>query len=251
MKKNQEKSKFILLCLAVVLSAFFFCGCACKKSVIAVSGTGTVMAQPDIVQMQISLNKTAATSRKALDEVNAMVRKALKILEDSGIESKNISTASLRFNPEYDWGGARRVLLGQKAEQIITFSANINYNDGTETSRVSNIIDQLILIDGIELQQMNFSVKNTSELFAKSRELAYQKALEKAEQFANLSGMKIIKTSSIAEEGNQAVSPIFNRAVNNSMTALSAQMDSLAGSTVLPTGELEITSRICVEFLLK
>ena len=244
------KTKKVWLVLAVIVAAFCLAGCggAKKRSVVSVSGVGTVMAQPDTVQMQISLNKTAATTRQAKEEVGVMVKQALEILEESGIENKNISTPSLRFYPEYDWGATRRVLVVQRVEQVISFSAGGIDTGGTE--QVSNIIDRLIRIDGIELQQMNFSVKDTGELFFQSRELAWKKALEKAEQYAKLSGMKITGTLSIVEEGNLPVSPVFNRALVRTV-AFSEETSATAGSTMLPTGEIEITSRIIVEFLLK
>ena len=237
------------LCFVCIIAVLYMAGCDTtkNKSLIAVSGTGTVMVQPDTVQMQLSLNRTAATTKQAQEEVSVMVKRALRILEDAGIESRNISTASLRFYPEYDWNTARRTLIGQKAEQVISFSVGGINAGGTEL--VSNIIDQLIQIDGIELQQMQFSVKDTAELFARSRELAYQKARDKAEQYAKLSGMKILKTKSIAEEGTMPVSPVFNRALNTQ--SFSADRGTSSGSTALPTGEMEISSSILVEFLLR
>ena len=235
-----------------IIAAFFiiFCLAGCgggdkRRSNIIVSGTGTVFAQPDTVQMHISLSHVAATTRQAQEEVGNMVRKALKILQDSGVEEKNIQTASLRFMPEYDWGSGKRVLLGQKAEQTIVFSVE-NLNG------VSGIIDQLIGINGIELQQMQFSVKDNSALYARSRELAWQKAREKAEQYAKLSGMKIAGTLGISENGNMPVSPVSQRAMfSNQMQDSFAGAAAGDGSTVLPTGEMEITSRVSVEFLLK
>ena len=229
--------------ICVIIAVLCFAGCAKTQSSIIVSGMGTVMAQPDTVQMHISLSKIANTTRQAQEEVGIMVRKALKILQDSGVDEKNIQTASLRFMPEYDWGGPRRVLLGQKAEQVIVFS--IENLDG-----VSGIIDQLIEINGIELQNMQFSVKDNSALFVRSRELAWQKALEKAEQYAKLSGMKIAGTLNISEDGLQ-VSPVYNQARNQRMADSSAKESAAGGSTVLPSGEMEITSRVVIEFLLK
>jgi uncharacterized protein len=235
--------KKIIFCF--IITVLFLAGCDKRQSSIVVSGTGTVFAQPDTVQMHISLSKTAATTRQAQEEVGVMVRKALKILQDSGVEEKNIQTASLRFMPEYEWGGPRRVLLGQKAEQTIAFSVE-NLNG------VSGIIDQLIEINGIELQQMQFSVKDNSALYVKSRDMAYQKALEKAEQYAKLSNMRIAGTLSISEDGLQG-SPVFNRAPNNRLMAADsiAKESAAGGATVLPGGEMEITSRVVIEFLLK
>ncbi|MDR0638302.1 MAG: SIMPL domain-containing protein [Spirochaetaceae bacterium] len=194
--------------------------------------------------MNISLSKVSQTTRQAQEEVTNMVRQALQVLKDLEIEDKNISTASLRFNPEYEWENNRRILVGQKAEQIITFSIN-NINNNVE--KISKIIDQLIQINGIELNQMNFSVKDNRELFINSRELAYQKAVEKANQYAELSGLKIIKILSISEGENQQISQRNNMQSNQLM----AEAAVVSGSTVVPTGELEITTKILVEFLLE
>jgi uncharacterized protein YggE len=235
-----------------ILSVFAVLCVSCNNknqlSIITVSGLGTVMAQPDTVQMSISLNKTASTTSEAQREVNVMVRQALAVLQDAGVEDKSISTASLRFYPEYEWGNDGRKMLGQKAEQIITFSLS-SIDSGT----VSNIIDQLIQINGIELQQMFFNVKDNAELYVQSRELAYRNALEKAEQYAGLSGQKIAKPLTIAEEGVAAIAPLYRNQKlggRGGAEAVMASSDS-GGSAVLPTGEMEITSRIVVEFAMK
>jgi hypothetical protein len=63
--------------------------------------------------------------------------------------------------------------------------------------------------------------------------------------------MKIAGTLSISEEGLSG-SPVFQRSINNQMMAdFSAKEAAAGGSTVLPSGEMEITSRVIVEFLLK
>ena len=232
-----------------ILAALFSTACVSKgrQSSVVVSGVGTVFAQPDTVQIGITLGKTAQTVREAQREVNMMVRQALRILHEAGIEDKNISTASLRFFPEHDWGPAGRILLGQRAEQAIIFSvSNIN----AMSDRVTDIIDQLVQIDGIALHQMLFSIEDNAGLFARSRELAFQKAIEKAEQYAALANRRIARAISISEEGLMPITPLINRAFNTQM-ALTADTGAAFGTTMLPTGELEITSRIVVEFLMR
>jgi len=242
------------------LSRFFLCvfifialmmtGCTNKskqyeQSTISVLGTGTVYVQPDMVQLNISLSRVARTTRLAQEEVSVMARQVLSILKAAGIEDKNIRTASLSFRSEYDYRGNSRVLLGQRAEQSLTFSIEDINNDG---ERVSRIIDQLIEINGIVLNYINFNIKNNTEYFIKSRELAFEKALEKAEQYAKLSNLKIIKVLTISEEGIQQ--PLYgNRLMNQASLAESYRMED--SSTVLPTGELEVTTRILVVFILE
>jgi len=241
------KTKFSLA-LALTFIAVFVLSCdkgAESQSTISVYGTGTVAVQPDMIQMSITLSKVAQTTKAAQDEVSGMVRQALTILKEANIEDKNINTASLTFNSEYEYT-TRRILVGQRAEQRITFSIE-DIND----DKASEIIDRLIQINGIELNQFNFSVKNTAEYFVKSRELAYKKALEKANQYAELSNLKIVKVLSIADQGTQQVSPMSNRIMNQQFMADAMTTAKEAASTILPMGELEISTNILAVFLLK
>lgn len=235
----------------VILVILFLTGCkervqSQNQSTISVIGTGTVMAQPDMLQMNISLWNIARTTQLAREEVSIMVRQALTILKENNVEDKNISTSSLTFRTEYDYSSGRRILTGQRAEQVITFSIEDIRNNN---SIISIIIDRLTQINGIQLNQMNFSIKNNTEYFIRSRELAFQKATEKANQYAELSGLKIVKVLSISEDGTQYISPMNNRAINQVVLEGAASKDE--GSTIVPVGELEITTRIIVVFLLE
>ena len=233
----------------IILTIIFISGCDNKneqqsQSTISVFGTGTVLVQPDMIQMTITLNKIAQTTKMAQEEASKMVGQVLAILKEANIEDKNITTASLTFHSEYEYTN-KRILVGQKAEQKITFSIDdINNNN----EKISRIIDQLIQINGIELNRINFSVKNNTEYFNRSRDLAFQKAFEKANQYTELSELKIIKVLSISEEENQQISPISNRFLTQSTVE---ETTADIGSTIVPTGELEITTRILVAFLLE
>jgi len=230
----------------LLLSAIFISGCEKEmktQSTISVLGTGTVLVQPDMIQMSITLSNVAETTKEAQEEVSRMVRQALGILKEANIEDRNISTASLTFRSEYEYT-TRRILIGQRAEQVIAFSIE---DIGNNDEKVSLIIDRLIQINGIELNQVNFSVKNNTEYFAKSRELAFQKAVEKANQYAELANLKIVKVLSITDES----SPQFSPAPRVSNVMYDAAEASGSSSTALPSGELEITTRISVVFLLE
>ena len=231
------------------MAIIFILGCDKKdeqqsQCSISVFGTGTVLVQPDMIQMTITLSKVAQTTKMAQEEVSKMVRQALMILKEENIEEKAITTASLTFHSEYEYTN-KRILVGQKAEQRIIFSID---DINSDNEKVPRIIDRLIQINGIELNQINFSVKNNTEYFIRSRDLAFQKAFEKANQYAELSKLKIIKVLSISEESNQQISPINNRLMNQSMAEATV---ADIGSTIVPTGELEITTRILVVFLLE
>ena len=232
--------------LTLLVSIMLISGCSKKESTISIFATGTVLVQPDIMQMNITLSNVSRTTQIASQAVNLMVRQALNILKEAGIEEKNIATTSLNYRSEYEWTH-RRILVGQRAEQSITFLIEDIQN---QSDKASDIIDKLIQINGIELNSINFSVKNNAEYFEKSRELAFQKGMEKATQYAKLSNMKICKVLSIDEEGMQYISPIQNR-YNNRSVVTEALMDESYGKSMIPSGEQEITTKIIMVFLMK
>jgi len=245
------KAKYYQVIYLILITVLLITACGNEKeqknqSTITVYGNGTVLVQPDMIQMSITLSMVARTTKIAQESVNTMVRQVLTILKEAGIEDKNISTASLTFRSEYEYT-TRRVLVGQRAEQRLTFSIE-NINNDNKNEKVSVIMDQLIQINGIELDHINFGIKNNTEYFIRSRELAYQKAVEKATQYAELSNLKIKKVLSISEAGNQQNAPISNRFTN---ALADVEMSRQADSTIIPTGELEISTSILVAFLLE
>ena len=239
------KRKYFWINILIIIIVLVGCGNANgKQSTISVFGNGSVSVKPDVIEMSITLSRVAQTTKIAQEAVSRMVRQALAILKEERVEDKNIATASLTFRSEYEYTN-RRVLVGQRAEQRLTFSID-KINNDSENEKVSRIIDKLIQINGIELNYINFGVKNNTEYFIKSRELAFQKAVEKATQYAELSNLRIMRVLSISEERNQHVSPISTRS-----QLASAEMASDVGSTIVPTGELAITTIILVVFLLE
>jgi uncharacterized protein YggE len=244
-KKMRTKYFLAGVFLAAVVFVLVCAKTTEAQSTVSVIGTGTVMAQPDTITMTVSLSETAQTTRRAQEAVSAMVGRTLDILKNSGIEDKNISTASLTFNSEYDYGSGMRVLVGQRAEQIITFSINdIQRN----SDKVSVIIDELIQINGIELRDINFSVKDNTAYFVTSREFAFQKAVQKAEQYAELSGLKVKKVLSVSEADAQQFFPMQNKMVNQAQFEAAARDTA---STIVPSGQLEISTTIQAVFLLE
>jgi uncharacterized protein YggE len=192
------------------------------------------------------MNKTSPTTRAAQEAVAKTTARVLEILKEAGIDEKSIGTASLRFNPEYEWKRNGQVLLGQRAEQTVTFPVHGIVDDPGKAPR---IIDRLTQINGIVLNGVDFDVKDRSAYFAQSRELALRKATEKAKQYATLAGLKLKGVASISEDGAQEDTRRFTK-----NTARQEAMElSLAddASTVLPSGKMEITTSVSVIFVME
>ena len=82
------------------------------QSTISVHGISIVSAQPDTVQMTISLNKTEKTTQLAQQEVSRLVRRALLILKENNIDDKNMAL------PRLWWKMAKNDKIGGWKTQI-------------------------------------------------------------------------------------------------------------------------------------
>ena len=184
-----------------VFSLMFFLLISCNSKVqesqnsVSVSGIGTVLAQPDMVLMNVNFFHVAPTTKEAKKAVEQTMQRILKILQEESIEDKFIKTVSLNYNVEYDYKNGRAVRIGQRAQQTIVVTVNDMINT---PERFSSILDKITAIDRVEVHNIQFDIENKAELFKQSRELAYQKAFDKAKQYAELSERKIGKVLTIA-----------------------------------------------------
>ena len=245
MKRN------VLSIMIATLIVLFSASCNSNKQEIpnsvAVSGIGTAQAQPDMARMNLSFGHTAQTTQEAKKVVEQTMQQILKILQEEKVEGKDIKTLSLDYRVEYDYKNGHRVRLGQRAEQTIVVTVKNLIN---APERFTSILDKVVALDKVEVQNIGFDIEKKTELFKQSRELAYQKALEKAQQYAELSGRKLGQVLTISENISQDVPQRYNLKQMNNVAQEEASNFSSDGS-YLPTGEQNVTSEINVVFSLE
>ena len=234
---------------AFLLMLFAMTSCNLKvqedRDSVAVLGIGTVLSQPDMVLMNVSFSHTAPTTKQAKTAVEQTMQQILKILKDENVEDKFLKTISLNYDVEYEYRNGRRIKLGQRAQQTIVVTINDMVNS---PERFSSVLDRITTIDKVEVQNIQFDIENKTELFKQSRELAYQKAFDKAQQYAELSGRKIGKVLTISEVVSRDVAQ--TRAFQNNL-AFKEEAFFSADQSAVPTGEQGVSSEINIVFLLE
>ena len=240
-------NKKIFTGIAFLLMLFSQISCTTKvqenQSTVSVSGIGTVLAQPDIVQITIKFSHVASTTQEARKVVEQTMQQVLKILQEEKIEENYIKTISLAFFAASEYRNGSYVQIGQRAQQAILVTVNDIINN---PERFSTLLDKITAINRVEISNIRFDIENKTELFKQSRELAYQKALDKAEQYASLSKHKVGKVLTISEASQD---DILAR-VHMSNVVSEMVIGDVAGFSV-PTGEHEVTTEINITFLLE
>lgn len=246
-QRNMNKKLFTGTVFSLMLFLLSSCNPGVRESQdsVSVSGIGTVLAQPDMALMNVSFSHAAPTTKEAKRAVEQTMRHVLNILQEENVEDKFMKTISLNYDVEYDYRNGRRVRLGQQAQQTIVVTVNDMIN---APDRFSSILDKITAIDKVEVHNIRFDIENKTELFEQSRDLAYQKAFDKARQYAGLSKRKIGKVVSISEVVSRDVAQ--TRAFHNNF-AFKEEALYTADNSVVPTGEQGVSSEINVVFSLE
>lgn len=212
---------------------------------ISVSGTGEVTAKPDMAQFNFSFSELAPTSKAAMDKVNQKVTQALKVLKDSGIDDKDISTGYLNVSTDYDYSGSTRRVTGQRATQSIDVKVKKIDDKATKATQV---IDQLSAIDNINLGGISFDIDDKTKLFEQARELAFNKAKDKASQLSKLAGVGLDRPVSISDSTYDVTPRPY---MDNIASMKTLAIPETGGGSSVPTGELTVTANLSILWGIK
>jgi len=207
---------------------------------ITVAGDGKVTVTPDMATVTFTISEIADSSAKALENANVKMNQINEILKSNGVENSDIKTSQFSIHPEYDYSriGGTPIVTGQRATMGVT--VNIKGLD-VKASKATKIIDEVSKVDDIQLGSIYFDVENKEEAYNQARELAFNKAKQKATDLAGLSGVKLLKPVSISDysvnTSNPGPSPFMTASVEDSTK-----------STSLSTGELELSINLNVIF---
>jgi hypothetical protein len=110
--------------LVLVSSACLLCGTASgeeRPRTVTVTGSGTVVAQPDKAQVLMTAQKSNADLDQAREDVAAVTQRCLDLTRKLGIDAKKVRTTGLIVNPEYRWEQqtSRQILVGYLVQRQI------------------------------------------------------------------------------------------------------------------------------------
>ncbi|MEP7103617.1 MAG: SIMPL domain-containing protein [Candidatus Dojkabacteria bacterium] len=200
---------------------------------LTVSGDGKVFATPDIVELSVSSSEVAGTSKEALDIVGAKVKQAVEVALANGVDAKDIQTSNLSVSAEYDYNGNTPVFKGQRA----TMSVDIKIKGvGPDSSKATTIIDQISAIDKIQMGSISFDIEDKTALFTQARELAFNKAKQKADELSKLGGLKLLKPVSITDTATDITPPQSRNLAFDQAPTIASGVD---GS--LSSGQLQVS----------
>ncbi|MFA5131214.1 MAG: SIMPL domain-containing protein [Patescibacteria group bacterium] len=237
-------SLLTLAVAAIVIVALVMANKVNNPDRFSVVGSGTVYAKADIANIQVGLKteakKTAAEA--TLENTNKM-NEIVAELKKLGIEDKDMQTADYNLSPVYNYTNDKgQVLVGYQVTQTLTLKIR-------DLTKIGDVIAKTTEKGANQVGNINFTIDDEFALKNQARELAIQKAQEKAALIAKQSGMKLGEVKSVYE--NADPTPPIAFGYTNAKIEL---QDSSAGAIAAPSiqsGQNEIKVEVTLVYEVK
>ena len=206
---------------------------------VTVQATGTTKVVPDGVIFQFAVTNLGESAEGATNEVADLADKAREVLDEAGVDDKDIASQSISVNEEikYNPDGSQES-LGYRATQ--SFVVTIREEDEAGT-----IVQDVIAAvgDGIRVDGVTPTVLDNEDALNDAREDAVDNAKAKAEDYADLLGIDLGEVQSISEISSPSV---FAPTAREEMAIGAVQKD-----IQIDLGEQDVTVTIEVRWSIK
>lgn len=168
---------------------------------ISAAGTGVVSGTPDLLTLSLGVNSRGATAGEALDNASQHANDLIGTLKAQGIDPKDIATSGLSISPVYDDKGQQ--ITGYQSSNIVTAKLRDLTRAGAVIDAAAKAVGNDIVLNGVD-----FSIENTSALFAQARKTAVDAARAQAAQLAQAAGVRIGPVQSVTESVQEIPRPV-------------------------------------------
>ncbi len=176
---------------------------------ITVTGTGEVTGTPDTVEINLGISVLEETVEAATSSAAEKANALIATLTDGGVDREDITTTDYSIYPEYDYSSNQQRLVGYRVSNTVRVKIRDIESTGSVIDNAAAAGGDDVVINGIQ-----FSLDDDAELVEAARTAAWEDAMAKATQLAQLSGQQLGAAISINETVTSQPPPVyFERAV--------------------------------------
>jgi len=182
----------------VLLIALLVAGCATIPAAergIVVTGTGRVMARPDIGIIDVGVEARAPQLGDATKRVERTMREVVARVKALGVSDADVRTAVFQIDPiaeprQPGDEGAR--IVGYRVSNVVRVRAR-------QVDRLGPIADAAVAAGANVVRNIQLTLDDPTRLEAEARAAAMRIAAEKAAQVAAAAGVKLGRLLSVTE----------------------------------------------------
>jgi uncharacterized protein YggE len=205
-----------------------------------VSGTGEVMAVPDVAILSLGIEAQATSVAEAQNQAAEAMAEVIEALKDQGVAEKDIQTQYFSIQRVTRWDDQKyeETVIGYRVTNMVT-------------AKIRKVTEAGIVIDAVataggdytRINSISFTVDDPSPYYEEAREKAVADAEAKAKLLAEVAGVKLGKPSYISES-SYVPSPIYRQDL------VEAAAEVPAPTTPITPGEMEITLTVQLAYAI-
>jgi uncharacterized protein YggE len=170
---------------------------------VTVLGSGQVQGVPDTLTADVGIEFSAPDVTSAMNQTNDRQQAVINALVGAGLDRKDISTTEVTLTPQYSnpEPNGTATISGYRATNAIRVKIH-------PTDAASKMLALIVGAggDATRINSVSYSIADDSQLVKDARARAFNDAKNRADQYAELSGLRLGKVLSISEAtGNTAV----------------------------------------------
>jgi uncharacterized protein YggE len=258
-------SRTITRALALSLFALpWTLGCAGTSTIvqsalpqgISVSGHGEVLGQPDVARVTLGVETRSKVASEATEQANQQMSAVIAAIKQQGVADKDIRTQSFSVNfeqqpepyppapidaPREDVRSSKAAPSAPASEGPRGFYRVSNTVQVTirELPKLGTILGATTGAGANSVWGIQFDIDDPTMLEAEARQKAMTQARTRAEQLAQLAGVKLGRVVSVGESGG---------GVMQSDTGYRYSMKAANTSVPVQSGELTVTQDVQVVY---
>lgn len=169
-----------------------------KASTFDVSGQAEVTTAPDRAEITAGIQVNENTVAAAQDKGNTIIKQITQDIQKLGVAKEDIKTVNYSLYPNYDFRGSSQKITG--------YNLNINLKITIKDfNKMNDVIDTATRDGANQVGGVSFTLSDDKrrEVENQARELAIERAKEKAESLARIAGIKLGKIIDVMENPRQ------------------------------------------------
>lgn len=203
---------------------------------ITVTGDGKITAPPDIANIDLSVVTQGQTVKQVTLDGNQRMTKVVAAVKSLGVEDKDVVTSQYYLSPSYKYpNNGVATISGYTLTQQITVKVR-------KLDSVDDVLNNGISAGANQVGQLTFDIDDTSAVKQQARTKAFAAAKQKAQEMADLAGVKLSRVITFSETTDQQ--PVLYN--NYSMTMKSEA--AMAPAPTIESGSKEINLSVSVTY---
>ncbi len=163
---------------------------------IQVTGVSELSAAPDLARLRVSIVSDGQDAAK-VSEDNARRSSAVeKALDGAVAKAGTVTTESFGISPRHRWRDGEQILVGYRAQNTLLVELEV-------LDRIAPAIDAAMAAGADAVLNLEFTVRDDTEIRARALSLASRRAREKASAIAEALGAEIVRTLALQEQSSR------------------------------------------------